>query len=98
MIIQKNKAYDPSVNRAICHFQWEIQMDIDSANKVMEGIWRLKDDVNEWCIDTFGPMFLDGTLGTWAASTLPIGQSEKRQIVFYFKKKDDALLFKLTWN
>lgn len=96
MIIQKNKAYDPSVNRAVCHFEWEIEMDNDSAAKVIEGHgWeRLKPEVHKWCLDTFGLMLEDG----WAASTIPIGKSEKRQVVFYFTEKENAILFKLTWG
>ena len=95
MIIQKNKRYDPSTNRLICHFQWEIEMNRESAKKVCEGGHdRLIEEVNIWCVNNFGQMAIDD----WAASTLPIGLSDKRQVVFYFKKKDDAILFKLTWD
>lgn len=97
MIIQKNKKYDPSTNRAICHFQWEIEMDREAAKKVCitnHGFEQLIEEVNKWCVDNFGRMVIDD----WAASTLPIGLSEKRQVVFYFKKRDDAILFKLTWD
>ena len=108
MIIQKNKKYDPTDGMVICHFEWEVEINKETAPKVIKPeatgrpgwAWAtLRDDVNEWCTNQFGPaFFLDGTLGSWAAATMPIGQSEKRQIVFYFRGKDDALLFKLAWN
>ena len=54
-------------------------------------------DIQDWCTDCFGPC--GGVLGNKDGNWQVWGTNEKfdNTFVFYFKNKDDFILFKMRW-